>query len=114
MRLITLALAALLLLIQMPLWIGKGGWLRVADMEAQVAVAQKKIADLKARNAKLDSEVRDLKEGTGAVEERARFELGMVKQNEIFVQIVGKDQPLPGKTPVAIVPPVDDKAAAPD
>lgn len=101
MRLITLALTALLLLIQYPLWLGKGGWLRAADLEAQVAVAQKKNQDLKARNAKLDSEVRDLKEGTGAVEERARFELGMVKQNEIFVQIVGQGQAAPGK-PAAI------------
>lgn len=97
MRLITLALVALLLLIQIPLWLGKGGWLRVADLEAQVAQAQNKNAELKARNAKLDSEVRDLKEGTGAVEERARFELGMVKQNEIFVQIVGKTHGLVGK-----------------
>ena len=108
MRLITLALAALLLLIQMPLWLGKGGWLRVADLEAQVAVAQNKNMELKARNAKLDSEVRDLKEGTGAVEERARFELGMVKQNEIFVQIVGKGQLVPGKaatTAPAATPP---------
>lgn len=88
MRLITLALATLLLLIQIPLWVGKGGWLRVGDLEGQVAVAQQKNAELMARNAKLDSEVRDLKDGTGAVEERARFELGMVKQNEIFVQIV--------------------------
>ena len=93
MRLITLALAALLLLIQFPLWLGKGGWLRVADMEAQVAVANKKNMELKARNAKLESEVRDLKDGTGAVEERARYELGMVKQNEIFVQIVRRAKP---------------------
>jgi cell division protein FtsB len=97
MRLITLALAALLLLIQYPLWLGKGGWLRVADLESQVAVAQKKNDELKSRNAKLDSEVRDLKDGTGAVEERARFELSMIKQNEIYIQIVGKgqDQPQP-------------------
>jgi cell division protein FtsB len=100
MRLISLALAALLLLIQMPLWMGKGGWLRVADMENQVAVAQKKNLELKARNAKLDSEVHDLKNGTGAVEERARFELGMVKQDEIFVQIVGKGPALPIPAPV--------------
>lgn len=66
MRLITLALAALLLLIQFPLWTGKGGWLRVADMEAQVAQANQKNVELKARNAKLESEVRDLKDGTGA------------------------------------------------
>lgn len=104
MRLITLALAALLLLIQLPLWIGKGGWLRVAALEAQVATADQKNVDLKARNAKLDSEVRDLKDGTGAVEERARFELGMVKQNEIFVQIVSKSAAPAPAAPVA--PPV--------
>ena len=92
MRLITLALATLLLLIQYPLWLGKGGWLRVADFEAQVNTAHKKNAELIARNAKLDSEVRDLKDGTGAVEERARYELSMIKQNEIFIQIVGKGQ----------------------
>ncbi len=95
MRLITLALAALLLLIQYPLWLGKGGWLRVADFESQVAVAHQKNAELIARNAKLDSEVRDLKDGTGAVEERARYELNMIKQNEIFIQIVGKGQAAP-------------------
>ena len=89
MRLITLALAALLLLIQYPLWLGKGGWLRVADFETQVAASHKKTDELKARNAKLESEVRDLKDGTGAVEERARYELGMIKQNEIFVQVLG-------------------------
>ncbi|HEX8479658.1 MAG TPA: cell division protein FtsB [Telluria sp.] len=92
MRLITLALAALLLLIQYPLWIGKNGWLRVSSLEAQVDASRRKTAELKARNDKLDSEVRDLKEGTGAVEERARYELGMIKQNEIFVQVLRKDE----------------------
>src|SRR5687768_13599449 len=100
MRLITLALAALLLLIQYPLWLGKGGWMRAAELEGQVALAHNKNAELLARNAKLDSEVRDLKDGTGAVEERARFELGMVKQNEIFVQIVGKGH-VPPSPPVS-------------
>jgi cell division protein FtsB len=108
MRLITLALAALLLLIQIPLW---RGWMRVADFEAQVNVAHKKSAELGARNAKLDSEVRDLKDGTGAVEERARYELSMIKQNEIFIQIVGKGQasPLAPIAPTAATAP----AAAP-
>ena len=82
MRLITLSLLVLLLLIQHPLWLGKGGWLRVWDLDKQVATAQKKNEELKARNAKLNSEVQDLKEGTGAVEERARYELGMIKENE--------------------------------
>jgi len=88
MRLITLSLAALLLLIQYPLWLGKGGWLRVWDLDNQVAAAQKKNEELKARNAKLGSEVRDLRDGTGAVEERARYELGMIKDGEIFIQIL--------------------------
>ncbi|MDO9421487.1 MAG: cell division protein FtsB [Herminiimonas sp.] len=88
MRLIILCLAALVVLIQYPLWLGKGGWLRVWDLDQQVVAAQKKNDDLRARNAKLNSEVQDLKEGTGAVEERARYELGMIKENEIFVQVL--------------------------
>ena len=91
MRLILICLTALLLLIQFPLWLGKGGWLRVWDLDKQVATAQKKNDELKARNAKLASEVEDLKQGTGAVEERARFELGMIKDNEIFVQVLDPD-----------------------
>lgn len=89
MRLITLSLAGLLLLIQFPLWLGKGGWLRAWDLDQQVVAAKKKNDELKARNAKLESEVRDLKEGTGALEERARYELGMIKQDEVFVQVLG-------------------------
>ncbi len=96
MRLITLVLAILLLLIQYPLWFGKGGWLRVWDLDRQVTAAQKKNDDLKERNAKLESEVRDLKQGTDAIEERARYEMGMIKRDETFVQIVepGKNLPL--------------------
>jgi cell division protein FtsB len=92
MRIITLVLAALLLLIQYPLWLGKGGWLSVTDLENQLAASRARTEQLKARNAKLDSEVRDLREGLGAVEERARYELGMIKQNEIFVQVLRKDE----------------------
>lgn len=88
MRLITLALFTLLILIQFPLWLGKGGWLRVWELDKQVNAAHVSNDGLKARNAKLDSEVQDLKTGTAAVEERARFELGMIKKDEIFVQIL--------------------------
>lgn len=102
MRLITLALAALLLLIQYPLWLGKkGGWLTVADLEKQVVASQARTDQLKLRNAKLESEVNDLKNGTEAVEERARYELGMIKQNEIFVQVLRKDE----KPAVMMTPP---------
>jgi cell division protein FtsB len=111
MRLITLALVALLLLIQYPLWLGKkAGWLRVSDLETQVAASQKKTAELKARNAKLESEVHDLKDGTGAVEERARFELGMIKQNEIFIQVLDENgKPTESKT--ALPAPAPEKPA---
>lgn len=105
MRLITLSLAALLLLIQFPLWLGKGGWLRVWDLDNQVAAAQKKNDELKARNAKLNSEVRDLRDGTGAVEERARYELGMIKEGELFIQILE-----PNGKPVAPSSPVPQKS----
>lgn len=106
MRLITLALVALLLLIQYPLWLGKKGWLRVSDLETQVAASQKKTDELKARNAKLESEVRDLKDGTGAVEERARFELNMIKQNEIFIQVLDENgKPTESKTALPAPPP---------
>ena len=88
MRLILICLTVLLLLIQFPLWLGKGGWLKVWELDKQVAAATRKNDELKARNAKLGSEVADLKQGTGAVEERARFELGMIKDNEIFVQVL--------------------------
>jgi len=110
MRLFVLCLAGLLLLIQYPLWLGKGGWLRVWEMEQQVAVAQKRIDALKARNAKLGSEVQDLKDGTGAVEERARYELGMIRQDEIFVRVLPPAEA--GAPPAPQAPP--PQAAPPD
>ena len=88
MRLILIVLTALLVMIQYPLWLGKGGWLRVWDLSRQVDTALEKEQELRQRNEKLAGEVQDLKEGTGAVEERARYELGMVKEGEIFVQVL--------------------------
>ncbi|MFI4940286.1 MAG: cell division protein FtsB [Burkholderiales bacterium] len=110
MRLIALCLAILLLLIQYPLWLGKGGWLRAWDLDRQVVAAQKKNEELKARNAKLASEVSDLKNenGSGAVEERARLELGMIKDDEIFVQIAPA-----GSKPAGAPPPINKPAPAP-
>lgn len=90
MRWLSLALAALVVLLQYPLWFGKGSWLRVWDVDRQLQ-AQKEINHkLELRNAGLDAEVRDLKQGYDAIEERARFELGMIKPDEIFVQVPEK------------------------
>ena len=89
MRWVTLILVALILLLQYPLWLGKGGWLKVWDLGRQVETQKQANLKAKNRNSVMDAEVRDLKQGTAAVEERARSELGMVKPNEVFFQIVG-------------------------
>jgi len=85
---LTLALVALVGLIQYPLWLGKGGWLRVWEVDQQIAAQRETNTRLKARNGALDAEVRDLKQGLEAIEERARSELGMVRQDEIFFQVL--------------------------
>ena len=86
-RIVPIILVLLLLILQWQLWTGRGS---VRD----VAQLQEKLSDQKASNAKaaianerLSSEVNDLKEGLEMVEERARQELGMVKPNDVFVQI---------------------------
>ena len=88
MRLLTLALVTLIALLQYPLWLGKGSWLRVWEVDQQLRAQRETNQKLQARNAALDAEVRDLKQGFDAIEERARSELGMVKQDEIFFQIL--------------------------
>ena len=87
MRWLSVALVALLVLLQYPLWVGKGGWLRVWDVGNQLEQQKENNKKLEVRNAGLDAEVRDLKQGYDAIEERARYELGMIKQDEIFLQI---------------------------
>jgi cell division protein FtsB len=93
MRWLTLVLAALLILVQYPLWVGKGGWFRVAELEERVKAQRDTNANLKVRNDTMGAEVRDLKTGTEAIEERARAELGMVKPDEIFVQLIDVPKP---------------------
>ena len=90
MRWLAIALLVVIVLLQHPLWLGKGGWLRVWEVDRQLAEQKEINKVLELRNAGLDAEVRDLKQGYDAIEERARFELGMVKQGEVFVQIPEK------------------------
>ncbi len=92
MRVLTGILVALILAIQAPLWLGKGGWLRVWDVDQQLAAQNAKNARLEVRNGALAAEVKDLKQGSEAVEERARYELGMVKSDEVFFQFPGKQR----------------------
>ncbi|MCC6531502.1 MAG: cell division protein FtsB [Burkholderiales bacterium] len=87
-RLVALLLIGLIAALQYGLWLGKGSWLRVWDIDRQIAEQQRTNERLSARNAALDAEVRDLKEGLGAIEERARNELGMIRHDEIFFQVL--------------------------
>ena len=64
------------------MWLGKGGWLRVRELDRQVEAQKHVNAGLKTRNAALDADVRDLKQGFEAIEERARSELGMIRRTK--------------------------------
>lgn len=88
MRWLTLFLALLIAALQYPLWLGKGSWLRVWEVDQKIAAQKQVNQGMKARNASLEAEVRDLKQGYDAIEERARSELGMVKQDEVFFQVL--------------------------
>ncbi|QNM98743.1 cell division protein FtsB [Chitinimonas koreensis] len=111
MRLLAVLLAVFIVLLQWPLWIGKGSWLKVWQIEAQMVEQQGQNDRLTARNAALDAEVRDLKTGTDAIEERARNELGMVRQDEVFFQILDPSPVKPSPTPAPLAPPATQPAA---
>jgi cell division protein FtsB len=86
MKILAGILGALILLIQYPLWVGKGGWMRAWQLDQEVQAQKHRNARLEVRNAGLAAEVNDLKTGTDAIEERARFELGFVRGDEVFFQ----------------------------
>jgi cell division protein FtsB len=89
-RALSYTLVAILVALQYPLWLGKGGWVRVWELDRQLVAQKESTARLKARNDALDADVRDLKQGYEALEERARMELGMIKRDEVFYQVVRK------------------------
>ena len=91
MRWPALLLLVLIALLQYPLWLGKGGWLRVWEVDRQLQAQRELNQKLEQRNAGLDAEVRDLKLGYEAIEERARYELGLIKPDEVFVQVPQKN-----------------------
>lgn len=87
MRVLALVFAGLIAALQYPMWLGKGGWLEVRQLDRQVAAQKAANEKLAQRNAALDADVRDLKTGFEAIEERARAELGMVRGDEVFFQL---------------------------
>ncbi len=83
------------------MWLGKGGWLQVRELDRQVTAQREANGRLKARNDALDADVRDLKTGFEAIEERARAELGMIRQDEVFFQVQRPAPSAPAPPPEA-------------
>jgi len=104
MRIMAFVFAALILGLQYPLWLGKGGWLQLRETERQLSLQRQANEQLKVRNAALDAEVRDLKTGYGAIEERARAELGMMRSDEVFFQLQPAGDPKVTLAPAVVAP----------
>lgn len=90
MRILAIFFAVVIVALQWPLWVGKGSWLRVWQLDTQLSEHRSANSKLKERNDALEAEVRDLKTGTDAIEERARNELGMIRQEEVFFQVLDR------------------------
>jgi cell division protein FtsB len=105
LRWLALLFAILVLALQYPMWLGKGGWLQVRETDRQLALQKEANARLKARNEALDADVRDLKTGSEAIEERARSELGMIRSDEVFFQLQpGSAAPKGTMAPALVAP----------
>ena len=88
MRIITGILILLFVLLQYDLWVGEGSLASAWRLQQSVKTQQQENDRIKERNAALAAEVVDLKRGLDAIEERARNELGMIKEGETFIQVV--------------------------
>ncbi len=104
MRWLALIFMALILALQYPMWLGKGGWLQVRETDRQIALQREANAKLRARNDALDADVRDLKTGSEAIEERARSELGMIRSDEVFFQLQPAGTPVVTPAPALTAP----------
>ena len=88
MRLLNASLLAILLILQYPLWFAENSWHTVLSLRKELTLQQAENQRLADRNKLLLADVQDLRSGTAAVEERARMELGMVREGEVFVQYI--------------------------
>jgi cell division protein FtsB len=88
LKLIVAILFVLLIWLQYKLWLGDGGIPEVLELEQEIEAVQSEVDILQERNKALDAEVMDLKKGIEAIEERARSEMGMIKKDEIYYQVI--------------------------
>ncbi len=95
MKSLAFILITLIVLLQYPLWLGKGSWLKVWIADREVTTAREGNLRLQNRNMILAAEVNDLKQGFDAIEEHARSDLGMIKQDEVLFQVVERTSSTP-------------------
>ena len=93
MRLLIAALVLLLLLLQYRLWFGDGSLSEVVQLSRELEVQKQKLAELEERNRRLEAQVLDLQNGLDAYEEKARHDLGMIRRDETFFQLVTPHSP---------------------
>lgn len=93
MRILLLILLSLIALVQYSLWLGKGGWLQVWNLDRQIKVQQEANQKMQETNEAIEADVKDLKQGYAAVEERARNRLGMIKDDEVFFRVIKSPPP---------------------
>ena len=90
MKFLTFIFVTLILALQYPLWLGKGGWLNVISLQKQIDQQLKVNELIKSENDILLAVVQDLKNGTDVIEGKARFDLGLIKKNETFFLVIDK------------------------
>jgi cell division protein FtsB len=88
MRILIAILVILLLVLQSRLWVGKGSLAEVSNLRQEISDLKQELVGLRERNRALQAEVEDLRSGNAAIEERARSELGMIKEGEVFYQVI--------------------------
>ena len=91
MKIIALVLLVLLIWLQYKIWLQDGGIPEILQLQQEVEQVSIEVKQLKERNLSLDAEVKDLKKGLDAIEERARSEMGMIKEGEIYYQVIESD-----------------------
>lgn len=92
MKRLFIVLAILLVILQYKLWVGEGSLAEIWRISRAISLQEDENAALHSRNEALAAEVRDLKQGLDAIEERARRELGMIRRDEVFFQVIERPQ----------------------
>ena len=88
MKIIAFVLLVLLIWLQYKIWLQDGGIPEVIQLQQEVEAVKAEVQKLQERNSSLDAEVKDLKKGLDAIEERARSEMGMIKEGEVYYQVI--------------------------